>query len=91
LIHPGVGEQQGGVVHRRQAGARHTGVASGGKEIDKALAHFGAGHFFHNVCLTFSIVSDIVTGRRSFLCILTARLIIPQSLRNGKVSVSPVG
>src|SRR2546428_12650831 len=44
LYHPGVGEQQGGVVRRDQGGARHLRVAPRLEELQELAADFGGGH-----------------------------------------------
>src|SRR5438093_4312757 len=44
LHHPGVGEQQGGVVRRDQGGARHLLVAPRLEELQELAADFGGGH-----------------------------------------------
>ena len=43
LIHPGIGEQQSGIIHRSQRGAGHDDVIFGRKEIEELLAHLAAG------------------------------------------------
>ena len=44
LVHPRIGEQQGGIVLRHQRGRRHHGVALAGEVIEKGLANLSALH-----------------------------------------------
>jgi hypothetical protein len=44
LIHPGVGEQQSGIITRYQRVAGYDGVVFAGEEIEKSLPNLCAGH-----------------------------------------------
>ena len=56
LVHPGVGEQQGGVIVLRQRRTGHNFVADLVKKVEEGLADFIAGSGFFQISL-FSLLS----------------------------------